>query len=217
MINNLAYWDYHRENGVSASQYNVTSRAYKERVYTPTEGYISLLNGFTNSYLSVILKVRLKWFSGFVSPTRDSDMYKTFVETVVGRVVGLIIGFTETVVYPLSLSLGMPIVLYSLVMEREKKLRKLMGIMGVTSGNYWKAFIFFYFIMLFTVNCFFLLMGRLLIGGHLFDNKSISILLFQYCGWDLSQIGFALLLSSWITDRHTALCKFDLTQTWDTV
>jgi hypothetical protein len=174
MVNNLIYWDYHRPNGFTTFKHKFNNSIISDKLYTSTEGFLSLVNFFSNSFLKNFTRHNQKLIAGFTSPTVDSDFAASFLESIVGTVLSP--GFIETIVFPLGQCLGLPIMLYVLVMEKEEKLKSLLEIMGLKSSNYWRAYIIFYFLMFMASNLIFYLVGKLLLGGKFFQ-KANSLLL----------------------------------------
>ena len=85
MVNNLAYWDYHRPNGFTALSYMPKGGNVSEKILTSTEGYLSLMNLLTNSFInSSQPKKQSKTVQSFVSPTTDSNIEDSFVESILG-------------------------------------------------------------------------------------------------------------------------------------
>lgn len=215
MINNLVYWEYHRPNGLSAFKHKFQRESIPNKMYTSTEGYIALMNYFSNSFLKSRTKNDSRLVRGMVSPTVDSNLEASFVESIQGTPFSP--GFIETIVFPLSQCLGLPAMLYVLVMEKEEGLKSLLEIMGLRPSNYWKAHILFYTAMFMVSNALFYLAGRYAVGGKFFNNASVLLLVclshqtITFLGWDLSQIGMALFMSIFITNKKSALCRLCVT------
>lgn len=174
MVNNLVYWDYHRPNGLTAFKHKFRHGNFSDKLYTSSEGFVSVMNFFTNSFLkSQVLQDR-KIVHSFMAPTVDSDFAASFVETIEGNL--FLPGFIETIVFPLGQCLGLPIMLYVLVMEKEEQLKSLLEIMGLRSINYWKAYVLSYSLMFMVTNLLFYAMGRLLLGGRFFEKANTLLL-----------------------------------------
>lgn len=85
MVNNLAYWDYHRPNGFTALKYMPSGGNVTEKILTSTEGYLSLMNLLANSFVeSSKSKNQSRPIQSFVSPTTDSNLEESFVESILG-------------------------------------------------------------------------------------------------------------------------------------
>lgn len=173
MVNNLIYWEYHRPNGLTAFKHKFNNKA-EDKLYTSTEGYVSLMNFFSNSFLKANIKKDQRTINAYISPTVDSDVAASFVDSIEGSP-GLR-GFIETIVFPLGQCLGLPIMLYVLVMEKEEKLKSLLEIMGLKATNYWKAHIVFYSLMFMTSNLIFYGFGKAFLGGKFFENANQVLL-----------------------------------------
>lgn len=86
MVNNLAYWDYHRPNGFTAHKYMPKGSNVSEKILTSTEGYLSLLNLLTNSFIESRKRQKQSTsIQSFVSPMTDSNLEESFVESILGK------------------------------------------------------------------------------------------------------------------------------------
>lgn len=84
MVNNLVYWDYHRPNGLTAFKHKFKNQNVSDKIYTSTEGFVSIMNFFSNSYLKSQTFEDRKLLQTFTSPTTDSDFAASFVESIEG-------------------------------------------------------------------------------------------------------------------------------------
>ena len=70
-----------------------------------------------------------------VSPTLDGSLFRSLITTIITIIAANLI--------PIALSLGFPLMLFVLVMEKEEKILDLLTINGLRSRNYWLSFIFY--------------------------------------------------------------------------
>lgn len=98
---------------------------------------------------------------------------------LVGEDVGLvlrIISMTGATLYPLALSLLLPIFMYTIVLEKEEKILEMMKMNGLRMREYWLiTFLFNFFISVITFGVFFLF-GRYLLKLDFFTDTSIFVL-----------------------------------------
>ena len=95
-----------------------------------------------------------------------------------------IVNLMGLLIFPCCLCLSLPIFIYSLVLEKEKKLVETMKINGMKMYNYWLVnFVFDFVIYLLTAG-FYIMMGRLF--GLTFFAKTNGYILCLVCfGWGL--------------------------------
>jgi len=106
--------------------------------------------------------------------------------------------------FPVALCMGLPLMLYVLVMEKEEKIKHLLETNGLIVYNYWVSFFIYNFIVLELVTAAFLLTGYLFIDISYFRNSSYLIAFWFLTIWNLSQISFALTLSTFISSSSSA-------------
>lgn len=85
MVNNLVYWDYHRPNGLTAFKHRFGHHNVSDKLYTSSEGYMAVMNFFSNSFLKNTSTEDRKLIRMFSSPTVDSDFAASFVESIQGN------------------------------------------------------------------------------------------------------------------------------------
>lgn len=70
----------------------------------------------------------------------------------IDEILNSLLALVCTTLFPISLCLGFPIMLYVLAMEKEEKIKSLLEINGLNPKAYWSSFFIYYFIVLeFTV------------------------------------------------------------------
>jgi hypothetical protein len=112
--------------------------------------------------------------------------------------------------YPLSLSLLLPIYMYSIVYEKEEKLIQYMQMNGMMMWKYWVTnFIFDFGIYIIMVIIFFLF-GYFVIDITYFTKTTWSLQIIIFTGWGLSQIGLAFFWAAFISKAKTASSNFHL-------
>lgn len=106
--------------------------------------------------------------------------------------------------YPVLLALGLPVYLYGLVLEKEKRLIQTMRINGLKMSNYWLVNFLFSIAQYMLVMSVFYATGRYLSGLTMFTETDPIIILSIYIGWGLNQVTQAFFLSCFLNDSQTA-------------
>lgn len=106
-------------------------------------------------------------------------------------------------VYPFGLCLLLPIMIYSIVIEKEKKLIETMKINGLKMYNYWAInFAFNFGIYCITVAIYYA--AGFLLDLKFFTHTDPKIMLTVFLGWGLCQNSFAFFVSVFINNSQTA-------------
>jgi hypothetical protein len=88
-------------------------------------------------------------------------------------------------VVPMCLCLGLPVFMYQLVLEKEKRLLQIMKINGLLLTNYWivnLAFDFIYYVCTYMIFLFF---AKFVFSMHVFMETNTMLLLLVLNGWGL--------------------------------
>ena len=96
-----------------------------------------------------------------------------------------IINIAGASLYPLSLSLLLPVFMYSIVLEKEDKLIVMMKMNGMKIINYWIVNYFFFFSMYSITATTFMLFGYFVLKLSFFTETSGFLLLSVLIGWGL--------------------------------
>lgn len=94
-----------------------------------------------------------------------------------------IISVTGASLYPLALSLLLPIFMYTIVLEKEEKLLEMMKMNGMKMKDYWLITFLFYFMISFLTFMLFYLFGFLILDLDFFTDTTPSILMLTLIGW----------------------------------
>ena len=108
------------------------------------------------------------------------------------------------IIYPLYLSLSLPVFLYTIVLEKEQRLIENMKINGLNMLNYWKVNFVFNFFMYLAVMTLYLSYGKFLSGLTFFTETDIRVLILTNIGWGLCQISIAFTLAAFLNNSQTA-------------
>lgn len=106
--------------------------------------------------------------------------------------------------FPVALCLGFPLMLFVIVMEKEEKIKELLIINGLETKAYWKSFYTYNILQLSTVLLVFMLAAKIFVNIEYFQNSSMPIFFWFLTIWNLGQISFALLISTFIARSSTA-------------
>ncbi len=87
-----------------------------------------------------------------------------------------IISVTGASLYPLALSLMLPIFMYVIVLEKEEKLIEMMKMNGMNIKNYWVVTILFFLILEFFTFTIFFLFGYYVLGFAFFTQTSKALM-----------------------------------------
>ena len=127
---------------------------------------------------------------------RENDSSQSFVDSILNTISALI--------FPLGLSLLFPVMLYSLVLEKEEKLVQMMKMNGMKITNYWFVYFIFNFILCFITNVVFFLLGAFVLKTNFFLKTSSALLILVALGWSLSQIGIAAFCQTFLSKARSA-------------
>lgn len=152
---------------------------YRE-VLSQNEGYVATINLFNNFYLNQRLGVEANQnpkIIQFVSPTIE----KLNLEGIINTVITLI----AVNLFPIALSLGFPLMLYVLVMEKENKIKSLLDFNGLDPKNYWISVIIYYFLLFTFITTIFQAFGFIFLDMAFFKKTNIILLQIFFTGWNI--------------------------------
>ncbi len=117
-----------------------------------------------------------------------------------------ILGIVEifgSFLYPMALTLQLPLYLFLIVLDKETRVRELSKIQGMPMAMYWIATVCFNMVLFVCVIVFFWVSG-LVIELRFFSQTSWAILLALFLLWGLALSSFALLLASVISSSRVS-------------
>lgn len=195
--NNIAYDQYHRMNGQTFAKQLATGGGAEEssNVY-PTESGVAQMNMISNMHIQSIFENDFINIVSLVSTTVDASTIDELIQSALAIVCNMM--------FPVSLCLGFPIMLFVLVMEKEEKIRSLLEINGLKNVNYWVTFFIYYFIILEVTLLIWLIIGKMSIDIDFFQGNSFLIHIWIFTVWNLAQIGFSLFFSSFLSNSRSA-------------
>lgn len=106
--------------------------------------------------------------------------------------------------YPLGLSLLMPILLYMVVSEKEERQIEIMKMNGLDPKHYWVNFFIVSFILSMLTSLNIYLVGTFIIDVPFFRDTSFFVLWTTFIGWAFAQIALTSFVQIFITNSKTA-------------
>lgn len=202
LINNLASSGLKRNNGlgilrvVTNVQERLKNSSIEKRGFSykvPTEFYSGMLNYLNNKYLLARQGYRqgLPRTQIFISPFLDFSVSDSELDMKVSKICIMII--------PLAFSMGLTLVVSSLMVEKEFKILTILRINGLKMSGYWMSIYGFFLIFLNLSSTAFMALGWLTLPKvTLFDTVPKGTMLLFLCSWNFAQISmgiFATLLN----------------------
>ena len=121
--------------------------------------------------------------------------FLTDVENSVKRIISIIC----TLVLPICMSMGLPVFIYQIVLEKEMKLIENMKINGMNMSNYWLVNYLFDLAFYIATALLFLVFGMKIFNTQVFTETDTLILVVTLLGWGLAQISMAFLISVFLS------------------
>lgn len=107
-------------------------------------------------------------------------------------------------ILPICMSMGLPVFIYQVVLEKETRLIENMKINGMKMSNYWLVNYLFNLGFYCATVVLFLFFGIKVFKLQLFIDTSISILLTTMIGWGFAQVSLAFFVSVFLNKSQTA-------------
>jgi len=187
-VNDHHLWQYHRNNGFTKLGFYSKELNMSTQILRVIEGHVEAASTINKAYIK----------SNFPSTTVITGIntypYEPNLEFLMGKA-----DASETAfLLPFCLCLGLPVFMYSLVLEKEKRLLENMKINGLNLKNYWFVnFVFNYCYYCVTMILFYGF-GKYVFKMIVFTKTNSFIMLSVLNGWGLSQISLAFFMSVFI-------------------
>ena len=110
-----------------------------------------------------------------------------------------IVGIVTSGIYPISLSLLIPLFMYNIVYEKEKKIFEFLKINGIKMRNYWISNFIFNYIIYLIVAILFFLFEAYIFNINYFAKTSFILVLLTLLGWGIGQIGLSYFFQAFIS------------------
>ena len=202
-VNNIADPKYHRINGLTYGTPLLPRPSIGNVLNTPifssyfiTEAGVGEINLFSNLHLQKLFQNDFYSIISTVSQTFDTNDIEAIVQSALAVV--------SAILFPVSMCLGFPIMLYVLVMEKEENIKALLETNGLRSINYWVSFFGYYFIILQITTVLWVMIGYFWIDFIYFNETSVLLNFWALTVWNLAQISFALSFSTFLRSAHMA-------------
>ena len=193
-VNNVRYENYHRDNGDTFAHTTIGDKS--TAVVFPTESAIGVFNLVSNMHFQHIFQNDFVNIVSMVSQTVDGNN--------IDEILNSLLALVCTILFPISLCLGFPIMLYVLTMEKEEKIKSLLEINGLNPKAYWFSFFIYYFIVLEFTVLLWLLIGKTYIQIDFFQQASIGLSFWVLTVWNINQISLSMIVSSFMKDTRNS-------------
>lgn len=106
--------------------------------------------------------------------------------------------------YTMALSLGFPLILQFLVMEKEENIKHLLEVNGMKVRYYWLSTFIFFFVYLCIGSALFFLTGRLVLDDGLFNRVPFWDIAIFMLLWNANQVVISLMFAGFLNSSATA-------------
>ena len=174
-VNDNHYWQYHRENGFTKVGIVDPENDLDTSVLKVIDGQVEAASLINKAYMKENFK-DLTVMTGINFYPFEID-FEWYVKKMQAEECAFVV--------PICLCLGLPVFMYQLVLEKEKRLLQTMRINGMTLVNYWIvnfAFDFLYYVITYVIFLFF---SAFIFKMSVFIDTSAIILLTVLNGWGL--------------------------------
>jgi hypothetical protein len=194
-INDIRIPEYHRTNAITKMKFlNPNSNSTATSNLRVTEGLLSLLDLVNRAYLRTISNN--SWVVSGVQymPQKLQD------SSLLMRVISI----AGASLYPISLSLMLPVFMYAIVLEKEERLQEMMKMNGMNMSQYWLVNYLFNFMIYTFMVILFYVFGRWAVDLSTFTETAPHIFAVTFVGWGLAQISFAFFFQVFLSKARSA-------------
>mmetsp|Transcript_12717 Transcript_12717/g.12848 ORF Transcript_12717/g.12848 Transcript_12717/m.12848 type:complete len:242 (+) Transcript_12717:487-1212(+) len=195
-INDHRFQAYHRNNGITKLNYpsgGVNSTGYSS-ILTITDGMLTLIDMVHQALFRTL-------FNDTEIMTLIQYMPIKFHETAE---LNRLLNIMGASLYPIALSLLLPVFMYSVVLEKEEKLQDFMKMNGMRIANYWLVNFIFDFIVYSLTIVTFMIFGIFVVQLQYFTQTNGLLVAIVLVGWGISQISLAFFIQVFINKARTA-------------
>lgn len=187
-VNDNRYNLYHKNNGVSKIN----------NIITVSTGALYMADILNKAYIKTFLPDLFIISAVQVMPftSNSSDILKN------------LINFLGSILYPVSISLLMPMFMYTIVLEKEFRLIEIMKINGLKMTYYWTSLFIQNFIIYFITIILFVVFGNFIYKFFPLYQTSFLLQGIIYFGWGVSQNGLAFFYQAFISNSKTSTSKY---------
>ena len=131
--------------------------------------------------------------SQYMPFTLSGDAFITKIMSILGATM-----------YPIGLSVILPVFLYTLVLEKEEKLREMMKMNGMKMINYWIVNYAWNVALYMVSTSIFILFGLFVLKLSFFTDTNKLVLMSVIFGWGLSQVSLSFFYQNFLSKVRTA-------------
>lgn len=110
--------------------------------------------------------------------------------------------------YPIALSLLLPVFMHTIVLEKEERLREIMKMNGLKMRNYWIVNYLVSFSLYVISTLIFIIFGKFILETDFFTDTSFSVLIISLFGWGFSQVSLSFFFQNFMSKAKTAMSNF---------
>ncbi len=193
-INDLKYWQYHRYNGITKIGLFDKEDSYTYKILRTIEGALVVSDLVNQAYMRELFN------DTTVIGGVNFYPFKADFNNQIQKGLSLV----AFMVFPLCMSMGLPVFLYQIVLEKETRLIENMKINGMKMSNYWKINYLFNLAFYMMTALIFLFFGMGVFDLQVFTDTNFFVLLTTLFGWGLAQISMAFFISVFVSRSQTA-------------
>lgn len=197
-INDNRFSSYHRSNGITKIGVN----GFK--LLTITDGMLTLMDMIHQAFFR------------YVFPDTEILTLVQYMPIQVQAKAELdrLLNIMGASLYPIALSLLLPVFMYGVVLEKEEKLQDFMKMNGMKIANYWFVSFCFNFCIYAVTVIIFMIFGLLVVKLQFFYQTSAAVLILMLVGWGICQVSLAFFIQVFISKARTATIWGYLLSIW---
>ena len=193
-VNDNIFEFYHRKN-------NFTRNAFGRLIIQ--QGKLALMSMINNAFLEITkndTQQKKELGQQTLANTRFVQQLPYFATSDLLAIIAVL----GIVLYPIALTIQLPVYIFVLVLEKSEKLKELMKMHGLTNFSY-IVINYFFFYILYTITVLLFWAVGAIIGLRFFTQTNILTLGLFFFGWGHSLVSFAFFLSSFINTKRAAV------------
>ena len=203
-INDQRFFSYHRQNGVTKLALAKSDGSDGTHLLTITDGMLTLIDMLHQAL-----------FRQLFDDTEIMTLVQYMPITVhESAELNRLLNVMGASLYPIALSLLLPVFMYSVVLEKEERLQDFMKMNGMRITNYWVVNFSFNYIIYSVTILVFLLFGSFVVKLQFFTQTNTLLMCLLFGGWGISQIALAFFIQVFISKARTATIWGYLLSIW---
>ena len=125
--------------------------------------------------------------------------------------VNMILCIVVAGIYPIALSLLIPLYIYNIVYEREKKITEYLKLNGVKMRNYWISNFIFNYIVYLILAILYFVFEAYIFSINFLEKTSFILVLLTLLGWGIAQIGLSYFFQAFISrEKKTVILSLSI-------